>query len=95
MGAILPFCVSLVHQFEVCLVDKGGGLKRVSRAFAAKIVARETAELVVDEGHQFFERGLVALAPVDQQLSYAIRVHPDFYNNLFMAREGIRAKPPR
>ena len=65
MGAILPLRISLVHQFEIRLIDEGSRLQRVAGSFATEVIAGETAQFVVDERHQFLERRLVALTPVD------------------------------
>jgi hypothetical protein len=43
-------------------------LQRVSGAFAAHALPREPPQFLVDERHQFFERGLVAATPLKQQL---------------------------
>ena len=99
MGAILPLGVSLIDEPEIRLVDECSRLERVVGAFAAQIVTREPAQFVVNQRHQFLERRLVALAPVDQKLCYALsRSHTvqneaKFY--IFAAREGIRDEPPR
>ena len=99
MGAILPSGVSLIDELQIRLVDERGWLQRVTGTFAAQIVTRETAQFVVNQRHQFLERRLVAVAPIDEQLGYAFGgLHSwakwaKFYR--FAAREGIRDEPPR
>ena len=57
----------LVDQFQVRLMHDGGALQRVPRIFARHVPVRQTAQLIVDHGHQAIQRGLVALVPLDQQ----------------------------
>ena len=77
----------MIDEFEVRLVDKRGRLKCVAGSLAAQVVAGEATQFVVDERHQFFECCLIAFAPVNQELRYAVRsLHicaknePKFYN---------------
>ena len=59
----------LIDEPRVRFVDERGRLQRVVRPFAAHVRARQPAQLLVDDGRQLVERGLVTAAPVDQQAS--------------------------
>ena len=67
MGAVLPLHLPDVNQPEVRLVHQSGGLQGVAHAFVAHVPAGQAAKLPVDQGHQLLERGLIALAPGQQQ----------------------------
>jgi len=61
---ILPAGVALVDQFQISLINQGGGLQRVALSFPAQIVPGESPQLAVNQGHQLIERLLVALPPI-------------------------------
>ena len=61
--------VSLIHKPDIRFVDQGGGLESVTLPLAAHVAAGETVQFVVDKGIQLVERGLIAIAPVGEQLS--------------------------
>jgi hypothetical protein len=67
MRAILPPHLPHIDQPDKGLVDQRGGLQGVADAFVRHVAACEAAQLVMDERHQPFQRGLIAAAPVDQQ----------------------------
>ena len=60
---ILPVHVLRIHQPQVGLMDEGGGLEAVARSFAAHAPSGDPLQLLVDEGSQSGERGLVARSP--------------------------------
>src|SRR5215470_1388794 len=94
MGAILPFCISLIDELEIGLVDERGGFECVLGALAPQVVARQPSQLAVDQRHQFFERRLIAVTPLDQKLRYAFRGGPHMcarsrvYNKCFRLVRG-------
>ena len=53
-------------------MNQSGGLNRVWPGLAAKITGGQFAELVIDERNQFIKRGLIATAPLNQQLCDAL-----------------------
>jgi hypothetical protein len=69
VGAVLPADAAQVDEAKERLVDEGRGLQSVIVAFAAHLEAGQPAKLLVDERHQVIERGTIALAPGEQQLS--------------------------
>ena len=58
---------------EVGLMNQVGGLERVTGAPRAQIISGQASKLTVDQGRQFIERRFVAVAPLDEQLSYGCR----------------------
>ncbi len=63
---------ALVDEPQVGLVHQGGGLERVPRLFPPEIALGLPAQLVVDDGHEPVERGLVAAAPRLEQTGHAL-----------------------
>ena len=68
MRPALPAHLSLVNQSEVNLIRERGGLQRVAATLLPHVAVGQMAQLRVDQRDQLFERRLIALAPVDQQL---------------------------
>ena len=66
MRTIGPLHVFLIHETNVGFIDERGGLERVTFSFAAHVAAGKPVQLVVDEGIQLVERGLVSLAPFSE-----------------------------
>jgi hypothetical protein len=52
-----------IHQPQVGLMYEGGGLEAIARAFAAHAPPSDALQLLMDEGSQSGERGLVARSP--------------------------------
>jgi hypothetical protein len=80
--AVLPGDALLANQPEVRLVDQGGWLQRVIRAFATKIRGGSPLEIFVDEWQQLVARREVAVSPRPQQsrndtrlIAFVLRVH--------------------
>jgi hypothetical protein len=48
----LPTNPSLLNQLEVCLMDQGGGLKRVILPLSTHVADRQATQLFVDERDQ-------------------------------------------
>jgi hypothetical protein len=69
-GAIAPLDVLLVHQAHEGLVDQRSALQGVVAALAAQVGGSQPAKLPINERHQLFEGGLIALARVGQELRY-------------------------
>src|SRR5262245_46059655 len=57
------------RQTQIQLIYQGSGLKCVSGLLAAHVITCHAMQFGVDERHQFIESRLVAIAPLDQQLS--------------------------
>ena len=68
MRAILPLHALVIHQAHVGFIDQRGGLQAVPRALALHVAARQTAQFVINDGSQLFERALVSAAPGAEQL---------------------------
>lgn len=62
----------LVYQAQVRLVDKRGGLQRVSGTFARKLARGNPLQLEIDDRQQFVERRSVARLRLSEQSCYAI-----------------------
>ena len=60
---ILPVHVLRIHKPEVGLVDESGGLEAVARSFAAHAASGDPLQLLMDEGGESSECGLVARSP--------------------------------
>ena len=63
----LPSDTARIDEPHVGFVDERGGLKRVAGPFTPHVPMREATELVMDQGYQPVERGLVAAVPRQQQ----------------------------
>ena len=68
MGAVLPGDLPLVEETQVRLVRKGGGLKRVPRAFAPDVSGGQASHFVVDEREERVERPRISLSPAKKGL---------------------------
>jgi hypothetical protein len=66
MRPVLPPDTMLPHQLQVRLVDQGGTLQCVVRAFAAQMPAGQAMKLSVHQGRKLLERLLIAPAPLLQ-----------------------------
>ena len=69
MDAALPGGLALVDEAHVGFMDEGSGLQGVVATFAAEVALGQTAEFLVDERRELIERRLVALLPVNEELS--------------------------
>ena len=67
MGAILPLHALIIHQAPVGFIDQGRGLEAVAGALMFHVAARQTVELVVNDGGQPVEGALVSAAPGAQE----------------------------
>ena len=63
MRAILPATLPRAKKTEERFVCEGGGLEGVSWFLAAKLVARQTTKLGINDGNQLVERLVIALFP--------------------------------
>jgi hypothetical protein len=63
----LPLRVGLLHQAEIGVVQDGGRLEGVVRAFAPQVAGGERPEVVVDEGDQAVEGAAVPFPPGGEQ----------------------------
>src|SRR5215510_7204238 len=70
---VLPIDLFFINQPQVGLVNQVGGLERVTGALRAQIMPGQASQLTVDQRRQFIERGFVAIAPPDEELSYGRR----------------------
>jgi hypothetical protein len=52
-----------LDELQVGFVDKGSGLKDVTRAFTPHVTVGQTVQLLVDRGHESVERSAVSAAP--------------------------------
>jgi hypothetical protein len=67
VSAALPAYGSLLHKFEISLVDQSSGLKSVIGTLAPHVPSGQPVQLVVHQGSQL-GRGLsVALSPFNQK----------------------------
>src|SRR5215471_4530950 len=72
MRSTLPVDSVLVNYAQVGFIDQRSCLECVALALAPQISAGDTMKLVVDQRHQPIQRQLIALPPVNQQLSYIL-----------------------
>ena len=63
MCTILPANLARAEETEESFVCEGGGLERVSRSLATKLIASETTKLRVNDGNQLVESFVVAIFP--------------------------------
>jgi len=76
MSPVLAAHTGLVYQPEIRLVDQGCGLQGVIRTLTTEIMTGQSAQLIVDQGHQPGEDFPVAIAPIDEQLGYLFGTVP-------------------
>jgi hypothetical protein len=72
VGAALPPRLFLVHQPEVGFMDERRGLQRMARTLAAHVTLGHPAQLPIDERHEFVERDLVPVAPVNEPSGHVL-----------------------
>ena len=68
MRAIVPGHLRRVDEPDIRLVDERRRLEAVPRALARHAAPRDLVQLPVDERNQSLEGGLVAFAPLQQQV---------------------------
>ena len=73
----VPAVIKLLvpDQAQVSLVHQGRGLTHVPRPLVRHVTLRNAVQFLVDERYERFERGLVAVPPVDKQLRDVSRGH--------------------
>jgi hypothetical protein len=67
MLAIGPLGALLVDHLEIQLMHKRRSLKRMAGAFRAKEPVRQPVKVVVNQGHELFQRVRVSAGPLAQQ----------------------------
>jgi hypothetical protein len=72
MSPVLPLDPSVIYESKVCLVDQRRRLQRVVATFARHVPTGDAAQLLINQRHQLRQRGLVAVAPVDEQLAHGL-----------------------
>jgi hypothetical protein len=60
----------LTHKPQIDFIDQRSGLKCVIGSFTLQVFLCQTAQFVLDQGHQFMERCLIALSPSSELLGY-------------------------
>src|SRR5262249_34641117 len=79
---VLPINLFFISQPQVGLVNQVRGLQCVTGALLAEVITGQASQLTIDPRRQFIERGLIAIAPPDEQLSYGRRgCHQFLYLN--------------
>ena len=58
----------MIDEAQVGFVDQSGGLQRVIGALTLQVIARQLAQLLVDERHEAIGCIGVALVPIDKNL---------------------------
>lgn len=74
VGAIAIVGLILADHARVDLVDEGGGLECMAGAFATKLAVGEAAQLIVNEGDQLVERGLLTVGELVQETRDGMRI---------------------
>ncbi len=67
LGAAFLGDSCLTHEAQEDFAHQSGRLERVASALAAQVLAREAAQLAIDERDELLERFLAALAPLDEE----------------------------
>src|SRR5215470_11047757 len=68
VGAALPRHVGRLHEPQVGLMDESGRLEGMVAPLLAQVSGGEAPQLVVDDGKQLVESGLIAAIPLPEQL---------------------------
>ena len=90
--AVLPPWRLLVDQLQICLINQRRRLQRMVPALVPQIVARQPAQLALDQGYQLIESLLIAVAPTGQELGYGcLRFH---FSGRLLGEEGLSSHQP-
>src|SRR5215813_390141 len=63
MNSIFKIGMRGIHQTHISLIHQRGGLKCVAGRLASHVVPRHAMEFLVNQRHEFFERGFVPIVP--------------------------------
>src|SRR5262252_7509978 len=88
MGAILPVNGALVDQFEISLVNQGGGFQCLLMVLTMKILVRHSSQFAVDDRQQLAEGLLIPVTPLMKQLSHIV-----FFDCHFAKLSGANEYP--
>ena len=94
LRAVLPVNVFLIDEPQVRLIDQRGRLQSVIWKLLTKAIYRDTPQFLVDERQHLVEGGLIAVAPVDEELSNTRRggiLHQSF----FLLPNSLRSGPAK
>src|SRR5262249_39531599 len=69
---ILPVWIFLIYKSQICFVNKGGRLQRVTLAFFSEMTHRESSEFLVNQGREIIEGLLITVGPLHQQLRHVV-----------------------
>jgi hypothetical protein len=67
MRAILPAQLAAIVQTQVGFVNQRTGLQNVAGAFTSHVAMSHMAQLVIDEGGEFFQSPFVTRTPSPEQ----------------------------
>jgi len=71
VSSILPLHALVIYKAHIGFVDESRGLEAVAGALAPHVAAGQAVELLINDGREFFQGGLIAFAPGAQQLGNA------------------------
>ena len=73
VGAVLTLHAFMIHQAHVGFIHQRRRLEAVAGALVLHVTARQTAELVINDGRQFFQSALFAAAPGTEDRAHVAR----------------------
>ena len=73
LRTVLPVNVFLINEPKVCLIDQRGRLQSVIGNLLPHAINRDMSQFLIDEWQHLVERGFIAVAPVDEELSNTFR----------------------
>jgi len=68
MGTVLPVHELAVNQTHIRFVDQGARLQGVTGPLSCHISTRQSAQLLIDQRDELFQRSLISLSPGQKQL---------------------------
>jgi hypothetical protein len=68
MCSVLPRHSLLVGQAQICFINQRGRLKHVTWRLVSKVSPSYTLQFLIYKWEQLIGRGLVAVAPISEQL---------------------------
>ena len=92
LRAILPHRALLIDQAEVDLVDQGGRLQQMPRAFAPQVRGGAAAQFLIDDRHEAVAGAVVTGAPGVEQRRHVMTGRGHGWGPLILSRQSWPVK---
>jgi hypothetical protein len=67
MRSVVPRTVRPIHEVKVGFMYQGSWAERMARPLASQLVLRDTPQVIIHEGEQLVEHGLLSWVVIDDQ----------------------------